>query len=219
MPMAAAKTKTGLPTAAMLALAALAALFCLCPAWAQPSWQKIHPGLEFAFLSGESVVRAGGDRIALLRVQPKLAAIRILADENGRRGFTAGQWRRSSRALAVINAGQHTPEYEYLGLLVKDGEKLSRLVSHLEGLMVAEPKEATLPQARVLDLHFTPYDPKQTPYRQAAQSLMLLDRFGDIRVRKSDRVAHRTAVAEDDRGRILFMVTEGAYTLWELAVC
>jgi uncharacterized protein YigE (DUF2233 family) len=199
---------------------ALALAICLAPldsVHARPEWQTIHPGLEFGFIKGDSVVRVGDGKIALLRVQPKQAAIKVLSAEPGRPGFTAGQWRRSSRALAVINAGQHTPEKEYLGLLVKDGRMESRMVAHLKGLLVAEPKGELLPKARVLDLHFTHYNPEQASYAQAAQSLMMLDRFGDIRVRKSDKVAHRTAVAEDERGRILFMVTEGAYTLWELA--
>jgi hypothetical protein len=36
-------------------------------------------------------------------------------------------------------------------------------------------------------------------------------------VRKSDKIAHRTLVAQDDRGRILVMVSEGRHTLWDLA--
>ena len=69
----------------------------------------------------------------------------------------------------------------------------------------------------MLDLRYTAYDPQRSPYRQAAQSLMLLDRFGQIRVRRSARVAHRTAVAQDRKNRILFIVTLGGHTLWELA--
>jgi len=38
---------------------------------------------------------------------------------------------------------------------------------------------------------------------------------GKLRVRKSEQVANRTAVAEDSRGRIVVATTEGAYTLWE----
>ncbi len=207
----------GVRVGACLLCACLGVLAALGAAMAQISWQSIHPGLEFGFTDGAAAVRAGSGKIAVLRVDPKKAAIKVLAVKSGRKGFTAGQWRRSSRALAVINAGQHTPENEYLGLLVKDAKTLSRMVSHLKGLIVAEPQEPSLPQARVLDLSYTPYDPNKTPYAQAAQSLMLLDRFGDVRVRKSSKVAHRTVAAEDDRGRILFIVTEGAYTLWEFA--
>jgi hypothetical protein len=69
----------------------------------------------------------------------------------------------------------------------------------------------------VIDLRYTAFDPAANPYRQVAQSLMLLDRFGHIRVRRSPVVSHRTAVAQDKAGRILVIITEGGYTLWEFA--
>jgi len=87
----------------------------------------------------------------------------------------------------------------------------------MEALFVAETEEPGLPLARVLDLHYTPFQAQGTLYRQAAQSLMFLDRYGQIRVRKSDKIAHRTLVAQDGQDRILVMVSEGRHTLWGLA--
>src|SRR5262249_37659924 len=50
---------------------------------------------------------------------------------------------------------------------------------------------------------------------ELAQSFMLFDRGGHSRVRRTDQVANRTAVAEDLRGRIVVATSEGAYTLWD----
>ena len=46
---------------------------------------------------------------------------------------------------------------------------------------------------------------------------MLFDSTGALRVRRSERIANRTIVGEDHHRRLLVMVTEGAYTLADLA--
>lgn len=210
--------RTGLKT---LATALLLAWAVATPALAQPPqmhWRDLRPGLELGFLeAGEGGARTGSDRVAVLRVDPRRYTFKVLAAEAGAPGLNAGEWRQSSGALAVFNAGQYATDRSYLGLLVRDGKVLSRLASRPEGLFLADPADPGLPPARVIDLRYTPFDTIANPYRQAAQSLMLLDRFGQVRVRRSPKVAHRTAVAEDDQGRILVFVTEGGHTLWEFA--
>ena len=181
------------------------------------TWQALRPGLAFGFCEVESATRAGSTRLALLRVDPKRYHFRVLSGEVGDEGFSAAEWRRKSGALAVFNAGQFTPQHAYLGLLIQDGRLLTRPVTNLEALLVAEPEELGLPQARVIDLQYTALPLPALPYRQAAQSLMLLDRFGQVRVRRSGKVAHRTLVAEDGQGRILVLISEGKHTLWDLA--
>ena len=215
----------------MKRLAAIA-VFCLCwcggifagqPAAAADaaspalSWKSLAPGLEMVFLSAEDTVRAGSGSIAVLRFDPAGYDFRVLASPRGSDGHNAEQWLERSGAAVVLNAGQYLPDGSYIGLLVRDGVPAGRLAANLEGLFVADPDDASLTRARVLDLRYTAYDPQRSPYRQAAQSLMLLDRFGQIRVRRSARVAHRTAVAQDRKNRILFIVTLGGHTLWELA--
>lgn len=204
---------------AALALAVLALLLIQAgPALARDlSWRTLLPGLDFAQIPAGEAVRTGSDLLSVLRVDPGRLAIRVLAAKPGEAGHTAGEWRRLTGALAVINAGQFATDHNYLGLLICDGKVRGRLATRMEALLLAGPTDPQLPPARVLDLRYTPYDPRSGAYRQAAQSLMLLDRFGQVRVRRSPQVAHRTAVAQDQSGRILFMVSQGGCTLWELA--
>lgn len=181
------------------------------------TWRVLRPGLEFGRLEVDTATRAGSTRLALLRVEPARYSFRVLAGEIGDEGMSAAQWRQKSGALAVFNAGQFTPQHAYLGLLIQDGRQITRPVTNMEAILVAEPEEPGLPPARIIDLHYTTLPLPQSPYRQAAQSLMLVDRFGQVRVRRSDKVAHRTLVAEDGQGRILVMISEGKHTLWDLA--
>ena len=208
------RNKLTIPALFMLCLLPLAAA---AEEPSPPAWQTIAPGLEFSLWEETIPSRSGSSRVALLRVDPGRYAFKVLAAPQGEEGYTAGQWREKSRALAVFNAGLYTPDGRHLGYLVQNGEELSPLVSQQDGLFLAQPAEPDLPTVRILDLRYTPFDPRLNPYRQAAQSLMLLDRFGMIRVRRSAKVANRTALAIDDKGRILVVVTEGGHTLWELA--
>lgn len=181
------------------------------------SWVELRPGMEFGFLSAGQSARSGSDRIACLRLDPVHLRFKVLAAPKGGTGHTARVWRIKSGALAVFNAGQYAADLSYLGLLVTGGKARGRLAARLGALFAAEPRDPTLPLARIIDLRYTPFPTAANPYREAAQSLMLVDRFGAVRVRKSPKVAHRTLVAEDDQGRIMVMVTEGGHTLWELA--
>jgi len=69
----------------------------------------------------------------------------------------------------------------------------------------------------VLDLTRERLDPDSLGWGEVAQSFMLFDRDGKVRVRHSDQVAARTAVAEDRGGRIVVLTSEGGYTLWDFA--
>jgi hypothetical protein len=67
----------------------------------------------------------------------------------------------------------------------------------------------------VLDLDRDTLDPR-TGWKEVAQSFMLFDREGGARVRRSDQVANRTVVAEDQEGRMVLVTSEGGYTLRDL---
>jgi hypothetical protein len=82
--------------------------------------------------------------------------------------------------------------------------------------LVADPRVGA-PAIRVLDLTREPIDPDSLRWGEVAQSFMLFDRGGTVRVRRSDQVAARTAVAEDHDGRIVVLTSEGGYTLWDFA--
>jgi hypothetical protein len=104
-----------------------------------------------------------------------------------------------------------------MGLLVSGGAVVSsRLHPGFKAALVAGPlRGARL--ARVLDLEREPLDPTAPAWREVAQSFMLFDQKGEVRVRRSDQVAPRTAVGEDRDGRLVILTTEGSYTLHEFA--
>lgn len=192
---------------------------------AELTWDRLQDGLEFLIWHpGE---RCEGDVPALLIVKVDPEQFRFstyhFLDEGVAGPLTIQEWQHRTGASVLFNAGLFRADYSYLGLLLKDGRSLgTKLHPHWQGLFVAEPAHAPSPgmrKARVVDLAAEPALVQNLPYREAAQSIMLLDRTGKPRVRHSGKRAHQTVVGEDQGGRILIIKTTGPVALWELAVC
>jgi uncharacterized protein YigE (DUF2233 family) len=133
---------------------------------------------------------------------------------------TTPEWQRRIHASAIVNAGLFREDYSYLGLLLKNGRSLGgKRHPQWQGLFVAEPAEAGLRRARVLDLMTEPFAEDHPAYQEAAQSLMLLDRTGKPRVRPTNKRAQQTVIGEDGSGHILVMKTDGPVALRALAEC
>lgn len=182
-------------------------------------WRAIRPGLEFATMNGGAYCRRGSSEIAMLRLDPARVRVRVhhyeMAPE--RRPMDIVEWQRVTGAAAVFNAGQFLPDWRYMGLLVCGGTVVSRrLHPTFKAALVADPLDGG-PGARVLDLEHEPLAPDSMRWREVAQSFMLFDREGKVRVRNTDKVANRTAVGEDRRGRLVVFTTEGGYTLDDFA--
>ena len=130
------------------------------------------------------------------------------------------QWQERTGHDLVFNAGLFRENYAYLGLLYGNGRSLGskRHVTWL-GLFVAEPAENHSRRARVLDLTYDVFDERQPPYREVAQSLMLLDRTGKIRVRQTGKRAHQTLVAEQGNGHLVVLKTTEVVSLYALGEC
>lgn len=206
----------------LLPVVAVVAAVVLWQSARPPYWHVLRPGLEFATLRGEPWCRRGSSAIAVLRVDPDRIRLRVhhyrALGEAEPPGIV--EWRRRLDALAVFNAGQYYPDRSYMGLLVSGGRRVSRdLHPTYRAALVAEPDSGTRgsARARVLDLDEHPLDAQKPGWGEVAQSYMLFDRGTGARVRRTDRVANRTVVAEDSDGRLLVFVSEGGYTLGDFA--
>ena len=184
-----------------------------------PRWRTLRDGMEFTTLRGDRYCRRGSSEIAVLRLDPARVRLKVhhYSREPGGVPLSILEWQQHTGALAVFNAGQYYPDLSYMGLLVSDGVRVSkRLHPGFKAALVASPEDGRL-TARVLDLDRDPVDPETPGWRDVAQSFMLFERGGRPRIRKSDLVANRTVVAQDGKGRIVVITSEGGYTLWDFA--
>ena len=204
--------------AAVLAL--LVAALVLIRGVPRLRWRTLRPGLEFATLNGSPYCRRGSPEIAMLRVDPARVQLRVhhYSTIHGRRPMDIIAWQRSIGADAVFNAGQFLPGWSYLGALVCSGKVVSgRVHPTFKAALVAGPLDGGGITARVLDLESDSLAVAPPRWHEVAQSFMLFDRKGRIRVRHTDKVANRTAVGEDRSGRLVVFTTEGGYAIDDFA--
>lgn len=192
-------------------------------------WRQLASGLEFArwrvadydSASGQGFCRMGEPYVAVLRVNPNRWRFEVLhysLHGPEAKPLTVEEWRDSTLATAVFNAGQYYSDFSYMGLLINGDQEFSmKRHPQWQGLFVAEPTRKGLSKAKVVDLKYEEFKLNTTPYTQIAQSFMLFDHTGKKRVKQGDWVANRTAVAQDRQGRLLIFVTEGGLTIWDFA--
>lgn len=89
---------------------------------AKTEWRSIGKGLGYAS------IRVGPGTIHALRVDPKLNRFGIVtARQLNSTGSSVEAMAKKGRAAIAINGGFFTPEYESLGLLISDKERINPL--------------------------------------------------------------------------------------------
>jgi uncharacterized protein YigE (DUF2233 family) len=184
-------------------------------------WERLTTGMQVTLWSPAEVCPSV-PALLILRIDPERFrfSIHYFRDERLPAPPSIHEWQQRTDAYLVFNAGLFREDYSYLGLLLKEGRSLGGKKHHSwQGLFAAEPIDSKLKKARVLDLAFEGFTEHAPIYREAAQSLMLLDRTGKLRVRDSGKRAYQTVVAEDSSGAILIVKTADVVSLHDLADC
>lgn len=194
------------------------------PAWAaDPVWDRVTSGIR-ATLWDTASACPDIPPLLMLEIDPERFrfSVRQFRDAGLSAPPTISDWQRQTGGYVLFNAGLFREDYSYLGLLMTEGRSLGSKRHHSwQGLFAAEPHEPAQRKARVLDLAFDafPSESRHFSYREAAQSLMLLDRTGKPRVRPTGKRANQTIVAEDGEGKILVIKSAGPAPLYGLAEC
>ena len=184
-------------------------------------WERLVTGMHVAFWSPIDACPQVPS-LLMLQIDPERFRFTIYQyrDEGLRAPLSIHDWQQRTDAYVLFNAGLFREDYSYLGVLLKNGRSLGSKKHHSwQGLFAAEPIDGKLRKARVLDLAFDGFAEEAPLYREAAQSLMLFDRTGKLRVRDSGKRAFQTVVAEDGEGAILVIKTADVVSLHHLADC
>ncbi len=209
---------------AIILILSVALGYCLAnDAFSQdPHWESIGAGLAVSVW--QPYERCPDiDALLIVDADPERYrfSVHYYAQEELAYPLTITEWQNRTHEMVLFNAGLFRENFAYLGLLLKDGRSLgSRRHAIWHGLFVAEPTQpAAEPKARVLDLKTDIFQDTAPSYREAAQSLMLLDKTGTIRVRQTGKLAYQTLVAETHNGHILIFKSLGLITLHGIGQC
>lgn len=153
--------------------------------------------------------------------------------------FNAGEWRkhptiRDEANIVVVNSSYYEPNGEPTAYIKADGKKiggsilstlpLDEKISMMQAMLGFNSGE----QLKLLDINYDnkamPYGGntifEELPYHTAVQTKpVLLDRKGEVRVKKTDMKAYRTVIASDFDGNIYTMTSKSDFfTLYELGL-
>jgi len=169
------------------------------------------------YLDASKIARRGPGGVLVVRLDSPVEFIpHHFKSEGLEEPLTADGWARHLGAPMVFNAGQYDENMEYLGWLKASGKWLkSRKKNQWMGLLLSGPHDQNV-WARIGDLE-TMDEKIVERYEHALQSMMLLDHTKKVRVRDTDNAASRSVIAEDTQGRLIFIQTQGAVTLADLA--
>ncbi len=217
--------KCGLPISRWRLGMAFLLWFCLGAAWRVDAgalaWDPLADGLEIAAWAPGAVCSEDLSTV-IVRIDPErfIFSVYQFRDEGLSAPVPLAEWQRRTSAALLFNAGLFLDDFSYMGLLYRDGRPLNpKRHAQWQGLFVAEPVERGMPRARILDLSLDTFPEDPVAYREAAQALMVLDRSGTLRVRKSGKRAQQTLLAEDANGYMYVIKTVTAASLFGLGEC
>jgi uncharacterized protein YigE (DUF2233 family) len=190
--------------------------------WAAPvSWDHLADGLAITLWTPPPPCR-GVPPLLAVEIDPARYRFSVHYYRNDRFDEPPDihEWQVRTGHDLVFNAGLFRENFAYLGLLYGKGKSLGGKRHALwMGLFVAEPVEPGRTAAGILDLAADSFDERHPPYEEAAQSLMLLDRTGIVRVKHTGKQSQQTIVAERSDGRILILKTTEAASLHAIGTC
>lgn len=182
------------------------------PAVPDSGWLPLREGMARRMLNISSEDGEWVESVTILRLDPAHFRFDVAYAPGAPQSLPS--WQAQSGALLVVNGGFFTEANEATGLLISGGRRSGRSYEGFGGMFAVTEQG---PEVRWLGEE--PYE-AQEPLLAALQAFpMLLTPGGAVGiVEDDDQRARRTVVAQDDEGRILFLVAaQGHFTLYGLS--
>jgi len=180
-------------------------------------WSQLRPGLDSRVIDIYDNQNGLVESLHIWRIDQTYFRLDIAFDA---RPKSLDSWQRETNATLVVNGGYYSIDNERYfadGLTISNGESTGRSFTGFGGMLAVNQDQAELRW-----LVQRPYDPDES-LTAALQSFPILvlpgGGLGFGAERDNHVPARRTVIAQDRRGRILFMVApKGYFTLHELSV-
>jgi hypothetical protein len=174
------------------------------------SFKVIAPGVEYAELPfGKGVAN-------VIRIDPAVAELQFaLRSKEGGSERTAGAWADRLGFVAAMNAGMFDVDHlSNVGRLI-DGPHRNKEQLHgsYQSVLVFGPAKPGLPRAQLLDLDEPGAKETMQSYSSVVQNLRLIKSPGTSVWKKNGRSWSEAAIAQDKKGRVLFVFTRAPHQM------
>ena len=192
-------------------------------AWAAgEGWQTLEQGVEkasfvFPSFSNSTGAPSAPASLAALRLDPyKVDFDLLMASEQGK-ARTLLDWSGEYGLIAAINASMYLPDKITSTGYMRRNEHAnnSRIVNSFGAFFVAGPDNESLPPAAVLDRKQDDWESLISHYKIVVQNFRMMTPEGVPLWGETTRMFSIAAVAQDNKGNILFLHTAQPMTVNE----
>jgi hypothetical protein len=185
-----------------------------------PEWQTLAPGMELRYVTPHGA-SGSNSAITILRIDPKQWELALLGtSQTGElAGHTAREWCMKGKFTAAINAGMfNTDGKSHIGYM-RNGEYVnSSKRNSYQSVAAFDPHDGGTAAFRIFDLDApgVSFEGILKDYGAVVQNLRLIKRAGVNAWPSQDKKWSEAALAEDDRGRILFIFLREPFSMHDL---
>lgn len=168
------------------------------------AWTELEPGLSF----GEFQLNESETRLSALRIDPaRFDFVLCAASRDGRPARTLNDWGEQYDLTAAINASMYLPDGSTSTGYMRHGEHVNnkRLVQRFGAFFVADPDDARLPAAAILDRDDPEWRQRIDHYSLVIQNYRMINAERRILWSPGGPLYSISAVAQDGEGQILFL--------------
>lgn len=185
-----------------------------------PEWQTLAPGMELRYVTPHGA-SGSNSAITILRIDPQQWELALLGtSQTGElAGHTAREWCMKGKFTAAINAGMfNTDGKSHIGYM-RNGEYVnSSKRNSYQSVAAFNPHDGGTAAFRIFDLDApgVSFEGILKDYGAVVQNLRLIKRAGVNAWPSQDKKWSEAALAEDDRGRILFIFLREPFSMHDL---
>lgn len=207
----------------LLCLAVLVAVVALTPSQLESRskviskkyWKKLEPGLELGSFASSRKSRLGDSVVRVLRIDLGYFEFRLLnasAKAGGQRK-SIKDWVNENGLIAGINASMYQQDNLTSVSYMKTGNHVnSSWVSKDRTFLAFDPKNKSLPSAKIFDRDCEGFAETRKQYRSLVQSIRMVSCDGKNVWEPQQKKWSIAALGMDSKGRMLFMHVRSPYS-------
>jgi hypothetical protein len=187
------------------------------PVESRPAWRAVAKGVEYTALALAPPIPLGDGVLHVVRIDPGTATLRAhMASEPGEHARTAREWCASKGLVAAINLGMYQTDLRSnVGHARKGTHLNNRGFNAYRSYLAFDPRGSDLAPAVLLDGEEAGVRAVLAEYGTAIQNLRLIRAPGINVWEKQEKRWPEAAIAQDEQGRILFLLTRTPFSMWE----